>query len=118
MFVNGTLYYGSAQINDTGDIATVNLKVPDGACGIQSAIWWPEGSVQFHSDIDIHLVNPDDVIFAAGQSGNSVWERASINTDAGLAEGNYKARILGFDVKQSQQVFYAIHVQKSLCWDG
>ncbi len=118
MFVNGTLYYGSAQINDTGDIATVNLKVPDGACGIQSAIWWPEGSVQFHSDIDIHLVNPDDLTFAAGQSGNSVWERASINTDAGLAEGNYKARILGFDVKQSQQVFYAIHVQKSLCWDG
>ena len=118
MFVNGYLYYGSAQINDTGDIATVNLDVPDGACGIQSAIWWPEESDQDHNDIDIHLVNSDDVTFAAGQSGKSVWERASIKTATGLAKGNYKARIVGFDVKQSQQVFYSIHVQKSLCWDG
>jgi len=118
MFVNGTLYYGSAQINDTGDIATVNLDVPDGACGIQASIWWPEAPDQDHNDIDIHLVNPDDVTFAAGQSGKSVWERASIKTNTGLPKGNYKARILGFDVGQSQQVFYAIHVQKSLCWDG
>ncbi len=118
MFVNGSLYYGSAQINDTGDIATVNLDVPDGACGIQAAIWWPETSDQDHNDIDIHLVNPDDVTFAAGQSGTSVWERASIKTNTGLPKGNYKARILGFDVRQSQQVFYAIHVQKALCWDG
>ncbi len=118
MFVNGSLNFGSAQINDTGDIVTVNLDVPDGACGIQAAIWWPEGSDQDHNDIDIHLANPDGVTFAAGQSGKSVWERASIKTDTGLTKGIYKARIVGFDVKQSQQVFYSIHVQKTKCWDG
>jgi len=120
MFVNGSLHSGSAQINDTGDIATVNLDVPNGACGIQAAIWWPEGSDQDHNDIDIHLVSPDGVTFAAGQSGKSVWERASIKTDTGLPKGIYKARIVGFDVnvKQGQQVFYSIHVQKTKCWDG
>lgn len=118
MFVNGSLSFGTAQLNNTGDIVTVNLDVPEGACGIQSAIWWPEGSDQGHNDIDIHLVNPDGVTFAAGQSGKSVWERASIKTDDGLTKGIYKARILGFDVKQSQQVFYSIHVQNTECWDG
>jgi hypothetical protein len=124
MSVNGKSYFGTATLINTGDLVTVSLNVPDGACGIKGAIWWPEKAGNQHNDVDLLIRNPENQVIAAAQSGKSVWERVSVSADRGsrgLTGGTYKAQILGYDVggdghASDQPVYYYISVTKSQCW--
>ena len=117
MSVNGKSSWGTATLNNTGDLVTVSLNVPNGACGIKGAIWWPEEAGEEHNDVDLLIRNPKNQVIAAAQSGNSVWERASVDGgNKGLKGGTYEAQILGFDINSKQPVYYYISVTKSQCW--
>ena len=67
MSVNGTSYFGTATLNNTGDMVTVLLNVPAGACGIKAGIWWPEDFDQDHNDVDLLIRNPGNTVIAAAQ---------------------------------------------------
>lgn len=117
MPVNGTVTFGGVTLENSGDLATVNVNVPQGACGVKGAIWWPESAGQDHNDIDLIIRNPKNIIVGLAESGNSVWERVSVDGGVkGLLAGQYKVQILGFEVNSQQPVYYSISVSKSQCW--
>jgi len=114
--VAGPGLFGTVTLNDVGDLATIEVDVPVGVCGIQAGIWWPEDVDQAHNDVDLIIRSPQKQVIADALSGNSVWERASVDGEnSGLAEGKYEVQILGFDVSSQQPVYYFINVPRFQC---
>jgi hypothetical protein len=113
----GPYIFGAVTLSDSGDLAEINLNVPEGACGIQAAIWWPEDVEDVHNDVDLIIRDPGTYVIADAMSGNSVWERASVDGgSSGLAGGTYKAQIVGFNVSREQQVYYFVNLPETNCW--
>ena len=108
---------GTVTLSDDGDLATIDLDVSEGACGIKAGIWWPEGAEETHDDVDLIIRNPWNDTIARAESGNSVWERASVDGgNSGLAGGRYEVQILGYDVNNEQQVYYYVETALNHCW--
>ena len=113
----GAYRFGTVTLSNDGDLAEIDLDVPAGACGIQAAIWWPEGAGDAHIDVDLIIRDPENGVIASADSGNSVWERASVDGgSSGLAGGTYKAQISGYDVSSEQKVYYFVNLPETNCW--
>jgi hypothetical protein len=91
----------------------------DASAGVvDAALWWPEGGIRifgfhldWHSDIDLHLIDPSGNIRASSVSIPSVFERAHV---AGrLAPGTWKVRIRGYRVPLFPATVYwaAVNIQ-------
>src|SRR5204863_8282371 len=85
---------------------------------LDGALWWPEfafqssftGRLDFHNDIDLHLVDPSGVTRAASISIPSVFERARVSGP--VTRGTWQLRIRGFNVPWGlQTVYWAAHVR-------
>jgi hypothetical protein len=117
MPLSGTASYGTVTLSNDGDLVEIDLDVPAGACGIQAGIWWPEDFADAHNDVDLIIRDPENNAIASAGSGNSVWERASVDGgSSGLAGGTYKAQISGYDVSRQQQVYYFVNLPETNCW--
>jgi serine protease AprX len=99
---NGRAWWGKVSISD-GQNVDIPINVDASAGVVDAALWWPEGGIRifgfhldWHSDIDLHLIDPSGNIRASSVSIPSVFERAHV---AGrLAPGTWKVRIRGYRV--------------------
>lgn len=113
---NGTVWWGKVDVTDG---ATIDIPIGIGAGNnrFDAALWWPETAtrlawitIEFHNDIDLHIVDPAGSTRASSLSVPSVFERARVTGP--LAAGTWKARIRGFDVNTSSQtVYWAVHAR-------
>jgi hypothetical protein len=112
---DGTVFFGKVAVNNGGTI-DIPLNIGSGVNVLDAALWWPETAavlfgitIEFHNDIDLHLINPGGAIVAASVSVNSVFERARV-TGAPLGAGTWTLRIRGFNVPAGPQtVFWSAH---------
>jgi hypothetical protein len=108
---DGTVFFGKVAVNNGGTI-DIPLNIGGGVNLLDAALWWPETAtvflgitIEFHNDIDLHLLNPGGATVATSLSINSVFERARV-TGAPLAPGTWTLRIRGFNVPASPQTVY------------
>jgi serine protease AprX len=116
---NGWAWWGKVAV---GDKQTVDIPLSISASKantFDAALWWPEGGVRilgfhidWHSDIDLHLVDPGGTTRASSISIPSVFERARVNGE--VTKGTWKLRIRGFKVPIGPAtVYWAAHVRTS-----
>jgi serine protease AprX len=114
---DGTLFFGKVAVSNGGTI-NIPLNIGGGVNLLDAALWWPETAtvllgipIEFHNDIDLHLLNPGGATVATSLSINSVFERARA-TGAPLAAGTWTLRIRGFNVPAGPQtVYWSAHAQ-------
>ena len=116
---NGWAWWGKTTVSD-GQTIDIPLNVtPRGANTFDAALWWPEGGfrilgflIDFHSDIDLYLVDPGGSIRASSLSIPSVFERVRVS--GRVATGTWRLRIRGYRVPiSSRTVYWAAHVRTS-----
>ena len=109
------------------------IRIPFNVSGnnnvvVDAALWWPEGHEgpllgnnaiiagmfdNFHSDIDLRILDPNGNIRAISQSINSVYERA--RATGTIQPGTWTIEIRGFDTWASNHpVYWAAHVSRTL----
>jgi serine protease AprX len=84
---------------------------------LDAALWWPEGGIRifgfeldWHSDVDLYLVDPGGATRALSISIPSVFERASVTER--VEAGTWKLRIRGYRVPLFRPaVYWAAHVR-------
>jgi hypothetical protein len=115
---DGWAWWGKVSVANG---ATINIPLPISGGNpntLDGALWWPEfafqssftGRLDFHNDIDVHLVDPSGVTRAASISVPSVFERARVSGP--VTRGTWQLRIRGFNVPWgSQTVYWAAHVR-------
>ena len=116
---NGWAWWGKVSVTN-GQTIDIPITISrERANTFDAALWWPEGGfrilgfeIDFHSDIDLSLIDPAGSIRASSISINSVFERASV---AGrVAAGTWRLRIRGFRVPLfPPTVYWAAHVRTS-----
>ncbi len=116
---NGWAWWGKTSV---GNGQTIDIPITISARyanTLDAALWWPEGGVRilgflidWHSDVDLHLVDPSGATRAWSLSIPSVFERCRV---AGrVATGTWKLRIRGYRVPvSSTTVYWAAHVRTS-----
>jgi serine protease AprX len=116
---NGWAWWGKTNVGD-GQTIDIPLNISARyANTLDAALWWPEGGVRifgflidWHSDVDLHLIDPGGSTRAWSISIPSVFERCRV---AGrVATGTWKLRIRGYRVPvSSTTVYWAAHVRTS-----
>jgi len=127
MPVNGRASWGKTTVS-RGDV----IRIPFNVSGnnnvvVDAALWWPEGHEgptlgnnafiaglfdNFHSDIDLRILDPTGNIRAFSQSINSVYERA--RATGTIQSGTWIIEIRGFDTWASNRpVYWAAHVSRT-----
>ena len=125
--VNGRASWGKTTVS-RGDV----IRIPFNVSGsnnvvVDAALWWPEGHEgpvlgnsaffaglfdNFHSDIDLRIVDPSGTVRAASLSINSVYERA--RATGTIQQGTWIIEIRGFDTWASNRtVYWAAHVSRT-----
>lgn len=125
--VNGRASWGKTAVS-RGDV----IRIPFNVSGnnnvvVDAALWWPEGHEgpilgnnaliagmfdNFHSDIDLRILDPSGSIRAISQSINSVYERAQATGT--IQPGTWTIEIRGFDTWASNRpVYWAAHVSRT-----
>ena len=126
--VNGRASWGKTTVS-RGDV----IRIPFNVSGtnnvvVDAALWWPEGHEgpvlgnnafiagmfdNFHSDIDLRIVDPNGSIRAISQSVNSIYERA--RATGTIQPGTWIIEIRGYDTwASSRPVYWAAHVSRTL----
>ncbi|MEP6855647.1 MAG: S8 family serine peptidase [Pedococcus sp.] len=114
---NGVAWWGKVSVHD-GENVDIPIAVnAEGANTFDAALWWPEGGVRifgfqidWHSDVDLHLIDPSGSTRASSVSIPSVFERAQVG--GRIANGVWKLRIRGFRVPAAAPtVYWAAHVR-------
>ena len=116
---NGWAWWGKTNVGD-GQTIDIPLNITARyANTLDAALWWPEGGVRifgflidWHSDVDLHLIDPGGSTRAWSISIPSVFERCRV---AGrVTTGTWKLRIRGYRVPvSSTTVYWAAHVRTS-----
>lgn len=125
--VNGRASWGKTTVS-RGDV----IRIPFDVSGnnnvvVDAALWWPEGHEgpilgnnaiiagmfdNFHSDIDLRILDPNGHIRAISLSINSVYERARVTGT--IQPGTWIIEIRGFDTWASNRpVYWAAHVSRT-----
>lgn len=114
---NGVAWWGKVTVSD-GDNIDIPLNIQwANANAFDAALWWPEGGVRilgfhldWHSDIDLHLVDPGGTVRDSSISIPSVFERARVG--GRVSTGTWKLRIRGYRVPfLTPTVYWAAHVR-------
>jgi hypothetical protein len=114
---NGWAWWGKVSVSDGATIdIPIGISSP-GSNTLDAALWWPEGGVRilgftidFHSDIDLSLIDPNGTTRASSISIASVFERVRVPGVVGT--GTWKLRIRGFRVPLfAPTVYWAAHVR-------
>ena len=114
---NGVAWWGKVSVSD-GVTIDIPLNVQwANANAFDAALWWPEGGVRilgfhldWHSDIDLHLVDPGGAVRDSSVSIPSVFERARVG--GRVSTGTWKLRIRGYRVPfLTPTVYWAAHVR-------
>jgi hypothetical protein len=105
----GLLLMPPSQVNwGSVDLSTANwdITIPVNApyTNFDVAIWWPETSAR-HNDVDLTIINPNGANAAWSASASSIFEkvRGAVNG----VYGNWKIRIIPWDVSGTQTVYWA-----------
>ncbi len=116
---NGWAWWGKTNVGN-GQTIDIPINITARyANTLDAALWWPEGGVRicgflidWHSDVDLHLIDPGGATRAWSISIPSVFERCRV---AGrVATGTWKLRISGYRVPvSSTTVYWAAHVRTS-----
>ncbi len=126
--VNGRASWGKTTVS-RGDVISIPFNVSgNNNVVVDAALWWPEGYEgpllgnnaiiagmfdNFHSDIDLRILDPNGSIRAISQSINSVYERA--RATGTIQPGTWTIEIRGFDTWASNHtVYWAAHVSRTL----
>jgi serine protease AprX len=113
---NGRAWWGKTTVSG-GQTIDIPLNVTAREANtFDAALWWPEGGfrilgflIDFHSDIDLYLVDPGGSIRASSISIPSVFERVRVS--GRVATGTWRLRIRGYRVPISSRIVYwAAHV--------
>jgi hypothetical protein len=114
---SGWAWWGKVTVDD-GENVDIPITVnAERANTLDAALWWPEGGVRvfgfeidWHSDVDLHLIDPSGSTRASSVSIPSVFERARV---AGrIANGVWTIRIRGYRVPLvAPTVYWAVHVR-------
>ena len=114
---NGWAWWGKVSVSN-GQQIDIPIDIRnERANTFDAALWWPEGGIRilgfeidFHSDIDLSLIDPGGTTRASSVSINSVFERVRV---AGrVAPGTWRLRIHGFRVPLlPPTVYWAAHVR-------
>lgn len=113
---NGTAWWGKVTVGERQNI-DIPLSIARRARMLDAALWWPEGGIRFfgfeldwHSDVDLYLLDPGGGTRASSISIPSVFERARV-TD-GVDAGTWKLRIRGYRIPFIRpSVYWAAHVR-------
>jgi len=126
--VNGRASWGKTTVN-RGDV----IRIPFNVSGtnnvvVDAALWWPEGHEgpvlgnnaiisgmfdNFHSDIDLRIIDPNGSTRASSLSVNSIYERA--RATGTIQPGTWVIEIRGYDTWASNHpVYWAAHVSRTL----
>ncbi|MBA2304985.1 MAG: S8 family serine peptidase [Acidobacteria bacterium] len=114
---NGWAWWGKVSVSDA---QRVDIPIPiwsETANTFDAALWWPEGGfrifgfeVDFHSDIDLSLIDPTGATRASSISISSVFERCRVR--GRVAAGTWTLRIHGYRVPLFRPtVYWAAHVR-------
>jgi len=114
---NGFAWWGKVTVHDGENVDIPIVVNAESANTLDAALWWPEGGVRilgfhvdFHSDVDLHMIDPSGSIRASSVSIASVFERARVG--GRIANGVWKLRIRGFRVPLvPPTVYWAAHVR-------
>lgn len=114
---NGIAWWGKVNVSDGQNVDIPINITSSGANTLDAALWWPEGGIRifgfhidWHSDIDLHLIDPKGNTRASSISIPSVFERARV--EGKVAKGTWKVRIRGFRVPMSPAtVYWAAHAR-------
>ena len=125
--VNGRASWGKTTVS-RGDV----IRIPFNVSGnnnvvVDAALWWPEGHEgpvlgnnafiaglfdNFHSDIDLRIIDPSGSARAASVNINSIYERA--RATGTIQPGSWIIEIRGFDTWASNRtVYWAAHVSRT-----
>ena len=126
--LNGRASWGKTTVS-RGDV----IRIPFNVSGnnnvvVDAALWWPEGHEgpvlgnnaiiagifdNFHSDIDLRILDQNGTIRAISQSVNSIYERA--RATGTIQPGTWTIEIRGYDTWTSNRpVYWAAHVSRTL----
>lgn len=114
---NGVAWWGKVSVDD-GETIDIPLNVASSRANtLDAALWWPEGGIRilgfhidWHNDIDLHLIDPSGTTRDSSVSIPSVFERARVG--GRIASGVWKLRIRGYRVPLfSPTVYWAAHVR-------
>jgi hypothetical protein len=107
---DGWAWWGKVAVND-GDTIDIPINVAGTPNRMDAALWWPEGAfqfvfgtIEFHNDIDLSLVDPGGATGASSLSIPSVFERARVS--GSVATGQWKLRVRGYKVGVGPQTVY------------
>lgn len=103
MPVNGVVWWGKVNVNQ-GTVINIPINVTGNRRDLRASLWWPEAQTEQHDDVDVHVIDPSGVERAKGYSAVSVFERARVA--GSLANGTWKIRIKGYNVKSGPQPVY------------
>ena len=100
---NGFAWWGKVTVGD-GENVDIPIAVnAESANTLDAALWWPEGGVRvfgfqidWHSDIDLHLIDPSGSTRASSVSIPSVFERARSTVVSPTASGSCGSGASGF----------------------
>ena len=126
--INGRASWGKTTVSD-GDVIRIPFNVnSNNNVVVDAALWWPEGHEgpvlgnnaliagmfdNFHSDIDLRIVDPSGNLRAVSQSINSIYERARVTGP--IQTGSWTIEIRGYDTWASNRpVYWAAHVSRTL----
>lgn len=114
---NGVAWWGKVTVDD-GENVDIPITVnAESANTLDAALWWPEGGVRifgfqidWHSDVDLHLIDPSGSTRASSVSIPSVFERARVG--GRIANGVWTLRVRGYRVPLlAPTVYWAAHVR-------
>lgn len=113
---NGRAWWGKVRVGDQQNI-DIPISIERGARTLDAALWWPEGGIRifgfeldWHSDVDLFLIDPGGTTRARSIDIPSVFERASVTERVGA--GTWKLRIRGYRVPLGKPtVYWAAHVR-------
>jgi serine protease AprX len=114
---DGWAWWGKTSVSN-GQTIDIPLGISGAnANTLDGALWWPEtavslpffGRFEIHNDVDLHLVDPRNVVRASSISIPSVFERARVS--GAIRNGTWKLRIRGYNVSGTQTVYWAAHVR-------
>ena len=126
--VNGRASWGKTTVSD-GDVINIPFNVTgNNNVVVDAALWWPEGHEgpilgnnaiiagmfdNFHSDIDLRILDPNGNLRAVSQSINSIYERA--RATGTIQTGTWTIQIRGYDTwASSRPVYWSAHVSRTL----
>ncbi|WP_170131926.1 S8 family serine peptidase [Arenicella xantha] len=125
--VNGRASWGKTTVSK-GDVIRIPVNVNgNNNVVVDAALWWPEGHEgpvlgnnamiagmfdNFHSDIDLRIIDPNGTLRGVSQNVNSVFERA--RATGTIQTGQWFIEIRGFDTWASNRpVYWATHVSRT-----